>query len=175
MKVHKIDDVKFSLDGSEELQNLDRQGELHISVKGVIIREGESLFEVPFGSLKSVMVARKNPLRLRLGSDLFILELEGTRAERIWALRALILPLINGGNTPKPGLKTLLVLLCTRVKDRKLLANIMGLDKSGLEELFIDARLRGYLTEENKVTEEAMELFSDNEQQMVRTLGGIKI
>ena len=170
MKVHKIDDVKFSLEKGSGDHVLSRTGELHLSVEGVIIREGESLFELPFGSLRSLVVSRTKPLRLRFASEKFNLELEGTRAERLWALRALILPTINGGNVPKPGLKTMLVLRCTGVKDMGLIGRIMGLDERLMEELMVDARLQGYLNNEDVVTEEGMLLFSGQEKKFVKCL-----
>ena len=170
MKVHKIDDVKFSLEKGSGEHVLDRMGELHLSVDGVIIHEGESFFELPFGSLRSLVVSRTKPLRLRFASEKFNLELEGTRAERLWALRALILPTINGGDVPKPGLKTMLVLRCTGVKDMDLIGRIMGLTEISMEELKTDARLRGYLTNEDVVTGDGMLLFSGQEKRFVKCL-----
>jgi len=172
LKVHKIDDVKFSVaEGDNQMHPLDRLGELHIAETGIVIREGESIYRISFPSLRSVEVVSNEPLRLRLTSKGFQLEMEGCRAERLWALRSLILPIINGDEKPKPGTKTLLILLGAGVKGVPHLASIMGLDENEVQAMLDDFNSEGIITDSMDMTQQALSLFTPSEKDFLVKLG----
>ncbi len=175
MKVHKIDDIRFSVkpDGQVDFSEepLGRRGELHISDKGIVIKENDDFFEIPIECLYDIKIIESDTMRLRFECEGMILDLEGNQATRLWALRTLLLPLLEGKGEPT-GMKIFLTLWCAGLHNMDMIGDIMSKEKVEIEKMLERATERNYISDKNDLTNAGLDLFSSVEKNYLEDLEG---
>ncbi len=172
MKATELDDIEFQIchTGKDAL-HLDlvwKQGQLFLSLKNLLMTDGESWFEISINELENIDIVGEDPLRLRFTFPGMQINVTGESAERLQALRHLLLPYTKKEGTSK--LKSLVKFWIMNIRDETVLANLLDLEIEGLRTLILAAEERGFLRN-SLPTHVGMALFSKKERELFNTLG----
>ena len=153
-KLQKVEEITFRVSDADAESGLNlvwKDGALYISLSDMMMTDGNVWYEVPFRSLEDI----GNPDEgvITLIAENVSITLKGAQAERLMALRHLLLPLIE--RMPEDGelMRDFLKLLLVGIKDRNVISSLIKRDMNTVDELIDEAKSKGYISDGLDVTE----------------------
>ncbi|MGM0510332.1 MAG: hypothetical protein ACQESD_04305, partial [Thermoplasmatota archaeon] len=98
MKAQKVDNVSFAIEQEDpdvRLNLVNKEGALYLSLSDLFLREDGNWYEIPIEKLQDIEVLSKEPLELKFSIPSLNIKVRGEYAEKLLALRHLLLPYIQ--------------------------------------------------------------------------------
>lgn len=98
MKVRKISDVNYSLNLSIDDSEMGfewKDGELYLTISGLILNDQGSWYELPLRDLKQITIINEAPIRLKLQFEHFEILFASSHQNNLMALRHFLQPFID--------------------------------------------------------------------------------
>lgn len=156
MKAKKYENVEFVINYSGEdsikLSLVWKKGGLYLSLSGLFLTDGSTWYELPVKDLENISIVSENPLKLRLKIPSLDILISGQRAERLLALRHFLLPSISDGSGADK-LNSLLRFSALGIKEIEVLSKLLDVDDQKVEDLISVAKDKGYINQEDELTE----------------------
>ncbi|MCK4718376.1 MAG: hypothetical protein KAT70_06885 [Thermoplasmata archaeon] len=170
VKTQKLDDIRFSIQDGEVGLSLEwRSGELFLTMRGVVIRDGETWYEIPVKDLLDVCVLEGKPKRISLSLHSAKVIIAGENAEFLEALRHFLLPYVEvRSETSVMG--AFLKLWALGLRDIDSLANVLALGPEVIAALIEQAEREGLILGE-LLTMMAKEHFSEDDAKFLLNMG----
>ncbi len=174
-KLQKVGEITFRISdaGAENGLNLVwKGGALYISLSDMMMTDGDVWYEVPFRSLEDI----GNPDEgvITLVAENVSITLKGAQAERLMALRHLLLPLTE--RRPEDGelMRDFLKLLLVGIKDKDVISSLIKRDLKTVDELAAEAKSKGYVSDELDVTEKGKRKLPPDVMGLLKRVEGKK-
>ncbi len=164
LKAQKVDDVKFKIerDNSDlKFEFLKKEGGLFLSLSNLFFKSEEKWYEIPLEKLERIEVIQKDPPKLEFSIPSMKITVMGSFAEKLMALRHLLLPYIRDEDSDIEPLLGVLKLWGLGIKDNNAIADLLGLDNEEVNDHIDNAKKNG-LIENNKITEKAKKLLEED-------------
>ncbi len=164
MKAQKVDDVKFEIENHHtdlKFDILKKEGGLFLSLSNLFFRSDEKWYEIPLEKLEKIEIIQKNPPRLEFRIPSMKITVMGSYAEKLLALRHLLLPYINEESEKEEPLLAVLKLWGLGINDIKAISDLIGYDESKIEELVEEANDKD-LIKNNVITEKGKKALEDD-------------
>ncbi len=167
----KVDTIMFRISQEHDdvgMELMWRDGSIYLSISKVMITDGERWYAIPFEELRGIDALDDDSINLRIeGVDIRV---RGENAERLMALRHLLLPLID--NVPKDGelLRDIIKLLLLGIKDREIIASLLKRSAEEIAKIMESAEGDAYITD-GEVSEKGKSLLSKEEKEMIEKAG----
>ncbi len=148
MKAQKVDNVRFIIKQEHSDVYIDvksKKGELYLSLSDIFFREGDRWYEIPIRKLQSINIVAKDPLEIEFRLPSIKIRVEGEYAERILALRHLLLPYVENQCVDEDPMVSVVKMWNVGINKIDALADILKLTKREIEELLERAKEEGYL------------------------------
>ncbi len=164
MKAQKVDNIKFAI--LQDVKDIDvniclREGELYLSISDIYFREGDKWYEIPLKKLEYINVLNKDPPELEFKIPSLKVRVEGEYAEKLLALRYLLLPYIEKYNDEDiEPIQVVLRIWSMGIQDHKAIADLLKISQAEVEELLEKADKDG-LRNEKGLTEKGKRLMED--------------
>lgn len=174
MKAKKLEDVKYNITHSNEDLQLSlvwKEGEMFISVANLLLRDGETWYDIPVKDLRNVQIVSEEPLQLRFKLRFLDVNVSGERANRLLALRHFLLSYINGEGEGEEDAKELLKFWSVGITNPDALAILLETEKEEVEDLLAEVMSKGYLNEEGSITQKGLDLFPEEDREMLQRGG----
>lgn len=166
MKAQKIDDIKFAIKQEYPDINIDitrKKGEIFLSISDIFFREGDKWYEIPLTKLEDIKIINKDIPELEFTIPALKVRVEGEYAEKLLALRHLLLPYIRReGKVREDPMKSILKLWALGLQKKKAIADLLNMDEEDVSHYISIARSKG-LIEDNELTDEGRELLEEEE------------
>ncbi len=162
MKAQKVDNVRFIIKQEHPDVHIDiksKQGELYLSLSDLFFREGDRWYEIPIKKLQSIKIVSKEPLEVEFTLPSIKIQVEGEYAERILALRHLLLPYVENQRVNEEPLVSIVKMVEVGINKIEALSDILKIAKNEVEDLLEKARKEGYMVK-NTVTEDGKEFIA---------------
>lgn len=174
MKAQKVDDVSFAIeqeDANVRLNIVNKEGALYLSLSDLFLRENGNWYEIPLEKLQGIQVISKNPLELKFSIPSLNVKVRGEYAEKLLALRHLLLPYIQEkGSDEDPFLSTLKI-WGMGVHKQEAIADLLSIDQEDIDEYLDRAKEEGYI-EEGKLTDKAKKALDKKDGKDLSKLEG---
>jgi hypothetical protein len=176
MELHKIEDVDFTINhdpNSEPDINLVwKEGQLYLSLKNIVLTDGKRWYDLPIEELENIRVISENPTRLSFRLPSLEVIVTGKYAERLLALRHLLLPLLHKKRKKimKDCQKDLIRFWSIGVKTPAALATLLPLSSEEIRNIIAQTKEEKLITMDGNLTEKAYEMFSTKERELLQCL-----
>jgi hypothetical protein len=167
LEVKKVEDVSFEI-GARYNGVLWRMknGSIYISLSNLLLTDGNSWYDVPISTLEKIAVLQEEPLKVQLTLPNIVIILTGGNADRLLALRHLLLPYLSqeGGE----DLKALLKLWQLGIKNVPGLKMLLYTTDEEINRLIQEAKDGALIDGEGNITKRGMDLFSQEELNLLK-------
>ncbi len=166
----KVETIMFQIsqEDSAGMELLWKDGSLYLSLSKLMIDDGNIWYAIPFEELRDIEAGDDGGITFKIeGANLRI---RGESAERLMALRHLLLPLIERKTEDGELIGELVKLLLLGIKDREIIASLLKRDVRTISALIKEAEEKGY-TAGMSVTEKGKSLLSAEEKEMIEKAG----
>ncbi len=157
-----MDDIKFAIlqDVKDVKVNIClREGELYLSISDIYFRDGDKWYEIPLKKLEYINVVNKDPPELEFKIPSLKVKVEGEYAEKLLALRYLLLPYIKKYNEDEiEPMVAVLRLWSMGIAETKAIADLLKTSEDEVEELLDRSEKEG-LKDEAGLTDEGKKLI----------------
>ena len=169
-EIRKVESVMFQISQSEDMgiELLWKDGSLYLSISGLIITDGDRWYSIPFKELKKIESVDEGEITLKI--DGASIRIKGKNAERLMALKHLILPLIDGFPRNEELMVDMIKMLLIGIKEEKIMAAIMKRGLEEIKELMKRAEDEGYISG-YEVTTKGRSLLSPEDIEVLRKAG----
>lgn len=169
MKAQKVDDIKFAI--KQEYPDIDiditrKKGELFLSISDIFFKEGDKWYEIPLTKLENIKIINKDIPELEFTIPALKVRVEGEYAEKLLALRHLLLPYIKreGVGREEP-MKSILKLWGLGLQKREAIADLLDMDEAEISKYISKARSEG-LIKDDELTDEGRSLLEGDEKEL---------
>ena len=171
-ELQKVESVMFKINQSGEVGMglLWKDGALYLSISEVMLTDGDRWYSIPFKDLKDIGTDEENIVLKIDGAEIRI---KGENAERLMALRHLLLPLIDGIPAKDELMVDMIKILLIGIKEKEIIAALLKRSPEEVKKLMESAEKNGYVAE-YEVTDKGKSLLSSEEVDMMRK-AGVKI
>ncbi len=166
MKAQKVDNVRFSINQGFTDLDIDirsREGELYLSLSNLLFKEGKRLYEIPIEKLEDIRITSREPLEIEFAVPSIIIKVHGYNAERLLALRHLLLPYLQGKYLEEKPLPNVLNIWALGIKKVRAISDLLKIPGKTVELLIDRARKEG-LIENSEITEKGMKFLNENSE-----------
>ncbi len=151
-----MDDIKFAIlhDVKDVKVNIClREGELYLSISDIYFRDGDKWYEIPLNKLEYINVLNRDPPELEFKIPSLKVKVEGEYAEKLLALRYLLLPYIEKYKEDEiePMLAALRI-WSMGITDYQAIADLLKISEEEVQDLITQAE-REKLKDEEGLTE----------------------
>ena len=98
MKAKRLEEVNFSInilkDDNDQLNLTMKEGQLFLSVAGLLLGDENSWYELPVQELKDLSIVDEEPLKLKFDFENIEVTITGKNPQYLMALRHFLLPFI---------------------------------------------------------------------------------
>ncbi|MFO7992111.1 MAG: hypothetical protein R6U61_07465 [Thermoplasmata archaeon] len=169
MKAQKVDDVKFAIE-QEHPADINfsikrKKGELYLSISDIFFREGDKWYEIPLKKLQSIKVISRNPPELEFSIPALKVKVEGDYAEKLLALRHLLLPYIGEYHEEEQPIKGVVKMWGLGIRKAQAISDLLKLSIDDVRKLLTKARKSGYIQDEG-VTQKGKDFLEENGNQL---------
>ena len=166
-EMQKVGDVTFRIvDSNIDMGFVWRDGSLYLTLHNVMITDGDVWYEIPIKDLESIE-AEEEALSFVVGS--MRIKMKGRNAERLMALRHLLLPLISGEPAGNDLTESIIKLIMIGINDEEVLASLLKRDREDVRNA-LDIAEREGLISGGKVTEKGRERIPLEEREILSDL-----
>ncbi len=167
LKVQKVDDVRFAILQDVADVKVDiclKEGEIYLSISDIYFKEGEKWYEIPLKKLEEIEVLNKDPPELEFKIPSLKVKVEGEYAEKMMALRYLLLPYIEyyrekGDNKIRAVLKVWEM----GIRRISAIADLLDLTESEVIDYIEEAREKNLL-DGNEITPKGKRLLNASQE-----------
>ncbi len=166
MKAQKVDNIRFSIDQGFTDLDIDiksREGELYLSLSNLLFKEGKRFYEIPIEKLQDIRITGREPLEIEFTVPSIIIKVHGHNAERLLALRHLLLPYLEGKYLEEKPLPNVLNVWSLGIKKTKAISDLLKIPGETVEMLICRAKEEG-LIENDKITGKGMRYLNKNSE-----------
>ena len=164
MKAQKVDDVKFEIEKEHrdlKFDILKKEGGLFLSLSNLFFRSDEKWYEIPLEKLEKIEIINKNPPHLEFRIPSMKITVMGGYAEKLLALRHLLLPYINEEIEDEKPLLSILKMWGLGIQDTKAISDLLGIKPNDIE-AYLDEALDKGLIKGNIITDKAKKALEDD-------------
>ncbi len=99
MEIKKLESVDFSVklleEGDTSINLKWKNGQLYLSISGILLGVGDSFYEIAIKDIKNIEIIDNKPLKLRLTLTDANVTITGRSDERLMAMRHFLLPFVT--------------------------------------------------------------------------------
>lgn len=164
MKAQKVDDVRFEIKKEHtdlEFDILKKEGGLFLSLSNLFFKSDQKWYEIPLEKLERIEVIQKDPPKLEFRIPSMKITVMGRYAEKLLALRHLLLPYIKKEGDEEDPLMSVLKLWGLGIHDISAISDLLGIDKSETENHIKSAKDNGFIEDDN-ITSKGKKLLEDD-------------
>ncbi|MFO7791823.1 MAG: hypothetical protein R6W73_02435 [Candidatus Saliniplasma sp.] len=164
MKAQKVDDVTFQIENNQANMKFDilrKEGGLFLSLSNLFFKSDEKWYEIPLEKLEKIKVIQREPPKLEFSIPSMKITVSGGFAEKLLALRHLLLPYIKEENSVKEPILGVLKLWGLNIKDTKAISDLLDIDSSKVEDLLKEAK-ENELIKDNQLTKKGKKLLDED-------------
>lgn len=173
VELQKVETVTFQIsqeDGAG-MSLIWKDGSLYLSISTLVLTDGKEWYSIPFRELRDIAMGDEGCITLKIeGAEI---KMKGKNAERLMALRHLLLPLIERRPDEKELMESLIKLMLIGINDRRIIAAILRRSVEKVKELIKEGEKRGYISGIS-ITSKGKSLLSEEEKENMRR-AGVKI
>lgn len=158
MKAQKIDNIRFTIDQGYPDLNVDirsRKGELYLSLSNILFKEGATYYEIPINKLQFIKVLNKDPLEIEFTVPSIRIKVLGANAERLLALRHLLLPYLEGKDADVEPLPNIINLWSLGIRKNRAISDLLRIPMENVVTLVEKAKTE-MLIDDDGLTEEGI-------------------
>jgi hypothetical protein len=168
-ELQKVGDISFRIwDENMDMRFLWKDGELYLTLHTVMLTDGNAWYEIPIKDLRNIEVVDERTVRFVV--DKMNLSIKGKRAERLLALRHLLLPLIEG-ETERDIEEGVLKLMLLDIDDPMIISSLLKKDAEEVRAAILKAEMKGFI-HDGKVTEKGMRSLPEEDIKLLEKVGG---
>ena len=168
-ELQKVGDISFRIqDENMDMSFLWKDGELYLTLHTVMLTDGNIWYEIPIKDLKDIEVGDDSSVRFVV--DSMSLGIKGRSAERLLALRHLLLPLIEG-KTGKDLEEGIVKLMLLDIDDLRIISSLLKRDTEEVRGAIRKAEMNG-LIHNGKVTEKGMRFLPEEDMEILEKMEG---
>lgn len=163
MKAQKVDDVNFTIEeGDADLRfnMVEKDGSLYLSLSNLFFKSDDKWYEIPVERLQDIEIISKDPPELSFSLPSMKIEVKGDYAEKLLALRHLLLPYMDEGKKESEPLLDILKLKALGIQKPKAIADIVKFDVEEVEVFLKKAEEEGLL-KDGKITAKGKEALDE--------------
>ena len=169
IKARKIEDVEFEIGQRfDGLHWIIRNGSLYISLSQLILTDGNGWYEMPINTLENISVISTEPPKIQIRLQDVVVALTGTNADRLLALRHLLLPYLKKERDNE--MRSLLKLWHLGIRNIKALDMLLHIGENEVKDLVLQAKNKHLIDENNQITKKGYSMFSDEERELLREI-----
>ncbi len=163
-KMQKVGNVTFRIVASNvDMGFVWKDGALYLTLNNLMLTDGDIWYEIPIKDLQNIE-NREGTLSFEVES--MSLTIKGKNAERLLALRHLLLPLIEGEGGGEELAESIVKLMLLGIKDEKIMASVLKVDEDEIRDGLKKAEENG-LIHGKDVTEKGKSLLSPEEIELL--------
>jgi len=169
LKTQKLEDIHFSVqDGRVGLSLEWKAGELFLSLRGIVIKDGETWYEIPVKDLVDVTVIEGEPHKISLNLQGVRVLITGTGADFLEALRHFLLPYVEE-KSETSAMGSFLKLWALGLRDIGAFSSVLGLGPEVIDALLHQAE-REQLIMDGRLSPKAKRHFSPEDTEFLNRL-----
>ncbi len=164
MKAQKVDDVKFEIEKEHrdlKFDILKKEGGLFLSLSNLFFKSDQKWYEIPLDKLEKIEVVQKDPPKLEFRIPSMKITVMGGYAEKLLALRHLLLPYVKHEGDEEEPLLAILKLWGLGIQNINTISDLLGLKYSEVKNYIEDAENDG-LIKDGEITEKAKRVLKDD-------------
>ncbi|MGM0405631.1 MAG: hypothetical protein ACQEQM_05770 [Thermoplasmatota archaeon] len=164
MKAQKVDDVKFEIEKEHrdlKFDILKKEGGLFLSLSNLFFKSDQKWYEIPLDKLEKIEVVQKDPPKLEFRIPSMKITVMGGYAEKLLALRHLLLPYVKHEGDEEEPLLAILKLWGLGIQNINTISDLLGLKYSEVRNYIEDAENDG-LIKDGEITEKAKRVLKDD-------------
>ena len=169
-ELQKVESVAFQINSDDDvgLGLVWKDGSLYLSISKIVLTDGERWYAIPFKDLHDIKAGDEGCISLKIeGAEI---KVKGENADRLMALRHLLLPLIDRKVEDGRLMEELLKILLLGIKNREVIASLLKRDLSTVDDLMESAERLGYVLGD-EVTPKGKSILPDKDREMMRKAG----
>lgn len=173
MKAQKVDDIKFTIEQDQqdlEFNLVHKEGGLYLSLYNIFVKSDEKWYEIPLEKLYDIEILQKEPPKLRFELPSMKITIRGKYAEKLLALRHLLMPYITDNYERVEPLKEVIKMWGLGITDRTTVSDILKMEEEKVDEYLKEAKDKD-LIEGDNLTEEGKK-FLNGEKDYLDKLEG---
>jgi hypothetical protein len=176
MELHKVEDVDFRINqGPVTEGNINlilKEGELYLSLENLVLTDGKKWYDLPISELENVQVISEDPIKLKFQLPSVEVIVSGKYAERLMALRHFLLPYIQPKREAimKENMTFLFKFWTLGIRDPQPLAMLLPLTVDEIKKLISQAKDEKLIESDGKLSDSALDMFSEKEKEILKTL-----
>ncbi len=162
MKAQKVDNVSFAIEQEDpdvRLNLVNKEGALYLSLSDLFLREDGNWYEIPIEKLEDIEVQSKDPLELKFSIPSLNIKVRGEYAEKLLALRHLLLPYIQEKIVEEDPFLSTLKIWGMGIHKKEAIGDLLSMDPETVNDHINKAKEEGYI-EGGKLTERAVKLLN---------------
>ncbi len=167
LEVKKVEDVSFEIGARYDgiLWQM-KNGSIYISLSNLLLTDGNRWYDVPIKNLEKVAILQEDPLKIQLTLPNILIILTGGNADRLMALRHLLIPYLSkkGGE----DIKALLKLWHLGIRNINGLKMLLYMSEEEIGQLITDARKRALIDNDGNITKRGMDIFNQEELNLMK-------
>ncbi|GEM_PF-653107 len=175
IQTQKLEKIRFSINPQEQDLPVSltwRDGELYISLRGMLIKEGDRWYEVPVKELLGIEVLEDGPFgpqKIAFNMALTKVIVTGKNASFLAALRHFLMPYISERRT---GLVmgSFLKLWALGLREPEAIGEVLGVGEEVVEALINDALKKGLINEKGKLNAKAKRYISKEDWEFLKEM-----
>jgi hypothetical protein len=167
--LQKVESVMFQInqDGETGVGLIWKGGTLYLSISELMLTDGEKWYSIPFAELEDISKEEEG-VELRIeGANIRI---KGENAERLMALRHLLLPLVEKKPENEELMVDVIKLYLIGIKDKEVIASLLKRTVVEIDGVIKNLEKDGYMSE-NRVTEKGVSLLSEEDIETLKKAG----
>ena len=163
-EMQKVGDVTFRIvDSNMDMSFVWRDGALYLTLHNVMITDGDVWYEIPIKDLENIEADGES---VSFVVESMTLTMKGRNADRLMAVRHLLLPLIEGAPPGKDLTESVIKLMLIGIKDEDVMSSVMKRDVSEVREAIESAEKEGLISG-GDVTEKGKALLLPEERELL--------
>ena len=169
VKTQKLDDIQFSIQDGEVGLSLEwKSGELFLSMRGIVIRDGATWYEVPVRDLIDVYILKDEPNKITLNLQSARVLIAGENAEFLQALRHFLLPYVSVQDFTS-AMGSFLKLWALGLREIEAFSKVLNLGPEVIDALMEQAQREELITN-GRLTSGALRHLSQDDSEFLKKL-----
>lgn len=170
IRLKKVETIRFQISQKDSagMELLWKDGSLYLSLSKLLLNDGNIWYAIPFEELRDIEAEDDGKITFKIeGAELRI---RGDSAEKLMALRHLLLPLIESKIEDGELMEELVKLMLLGINRKEVMASLLKRDVNTIAAVMKEAEEKGYISDMT-VTEKGWGLLSTEEKEMMEKMG----
>ncbi len=164
-ELQKVGNVSFRIvDKNLDMGFTWKDGVLYLTLQNVMLTDGDTWYEIPIKELRDIEAEKDESISFVVEN--MSLNIKGKSAERLLALRHLLLPLIDGSPTGSELTESVIKLLLLGIDDLDVQASLLKREPEEIRDVISKAEKEG-LIKSGIVTEKGKAFLTPEERELL--------